>query len=136
MDNQIIGYPLVTVNHDRAKDTMSDQLLPSRIKKARENLGITMAEAARRLNLSKIGYCRYEYGERVPSPQTIEVIARCFGTSVNYLMGKCDDMSPDYVIVSKGGTPLLFELTSGLSNSSTSVQKRVLEYYKKLNDHS
>ena len=43
---------------------MNEQLLSERIKIARENLGITKAEAARRLNLSKIGYCRYEYGER------------------------------------------------------------------------
>ena len=39
---------------------MSAQLIPERLKIARENLGITMAEASRRLNLSKIGYCRYE----------------------------------------------------------------------------
>ena len=43
---------------------MENQLIPERLKMAREKLGITMAEASRRLNLSKIGYCRYVYGER------------------------------------------------------------------------
>ena len=39
---------------------MSAKLIPERLKFVRENMGITMAEASRRLNLSKIGYCRYE----------------------------------------------------------------------------
>ena len=54
---------------------MSEHLIPERLRNVREGLGITMAEASRRMNLSKIGYCRYEYGDRSPSPQTIEVFA-------------------------------------------------------------
>lgn len=57
---------------------MSAKLIPERLKFVRENMGITMAEASRRLNLSKIGYCRYEYGERVPSQQTLEIIDSMF----------------------------------------------------------
>ena len=34
---------------------MSAKLIPERLKIVRENMGITMAEASRRLNLSKIG---------------------------------------------------------------------------------
>ena len=64
---------------------MADKIIAKRITAARENLGITKAEASRRLNLSKIGYCRYEYGDRTPSMQTLEVIAQCFNTSVDYL---------------------------------------------------
>ena len=89
---------------------MATQLLPSRLKVARENLGITMAEASRRLNLSKIGYCRYEYGERVPSPQTIKVIAQCFNTSVDYLVGLSDDPTPTQIYVDKNQNPKLFKL--------------------------
>ncbi len=111
---------------------MSDQLLPVRLKEAREKLGITKAEAARRLNLSKIGYCRYEYGERTPSQQTVRVIAQCFETSVDYLLGKTSDISPDCVMVDKTKQPFLYELVINMSASDTSLQKRVLEYYKKL----
>ncbi len=111
---------------------MSDQLSPIRLKEAREKLGITKAEAARRLKLSKIGYCRYEYGERTPSLQTVKVIAQCFETSVDYLLGKTTDISPDYVTVDKTKQPYLYELVINMSTSDSSIQKRVLEYYKKL----
>ncbi len=111
---------------------MSDQLLPIRLKEAREKLGITKAEAARRLNLSKIGYCRYEYGERTPSLQTVKVIAQCFETSVDYLLGKTTDSSPDYVTVYKSMQPYLYELVIEMSAADSSLHKRVLEYYKTL----
>ena len=87
---------------------MNEQLISERIKKAREKLGITKAEASRRLNLSKIGYCRYEYGERTPSPQTLEVIAQCFNTSVDYLTGLSDDSDPTQIVVNKKEYPELF----------------------------
>ena len=91
-----------------------------------------MAEAARRLNMSKIGYCRYEYGERMPSLQTIEVIAQCFGTSTAYLLGKSDDISPDYIVIHKSSSPVLYEMIQGLSSLDSSTQKRIMEYYKRI----
>lgn len=109
---------------------MNEQLLLERLRIARENVGITKAEAARRLNLSKIGYCRYEYGERIPSVQTLEVIARCFQTSVDYLTGKTDDITPDYVVISRNEKPIMFELVTSLQNSNEDSVKRVLAYYK------
>lgn len=112
---------------------MSEQQLANRIKKAREEMGITMAEAARRLNLSKIGYCRYEYGERTPSVQTLEVIAQCFGTSVDYLLGNTNDMSPDCIVIRKDTDPELYELYRGLSDQDSSVRKRMITYYDKIN---
>ena len=92
-----------------------------------------MAEAARRLNLSKIGYCRYEYGDRTPSPQTIEVIARVLGTSVTYLTGESEDITPDFIVIDKNGNPELFELIQSLSAFDSSTLKRILAYAKKLN---
>lgn len=108
---------------------MNQLLLSERIKSARENTGITKAEAARRLNLSKIGYCRYEYGERTPSIQTLEVIARCFNTSVDYLTGETDDMKPDCFVISKKENPIMFELVNSLQNSDDESVKRLLAYY-------
>ena len=40
---------------------------PQRLISLRNKLGISKAEAARRLNMSAMGYGRYETGERVPS---------------------------------------------------------------------
>ncbi len=91
-----------------------------------------MTEAAKRLNLSKIGYCRYEYGDRTPSLQTIEVIAQCFETSVDYLTGKTDNPSPDFIVIRKENNPELFEMIKNISEQDVSIQKRLLSYYKKI----
>jgi len=114
---------------------MSVQLIPKRLKLARENLGITMAEASRRLNLSKIGYCRYEYGERVPSIQTIEVIAQCFQTSVDYLVGLTDNPSPTQIVINKETNPELFELIELCHNNNSEQIKRLIAYYQELTKH-
>ena len=89
---------------------MSENIISQRLISAREHLGITKAEAARRLNLSSIGYCRYEYGDRTPSIQTLEVIAQCFGTSVAYLTGETDEFAPDKIVVDKNTNRELFNL--------------------------
>ena len=115
---------------------MNKELIPERLRNARENLGISMAEASRRLNLSKIGYCRYEYGERTPSMQTIEVIAQCFGTSVDYIIGNTDDMSPDTIVISKASSPEMYEFVRSLSTSDASTMQRLMAYYNKINQPS
>ena len=111
---------------------MNEQLISERIKTAREKLGITKAEASRRLNLSKIGYCRYEYGERTPSPQTLEVIAQCFNTSVDYLTGLSDDSEPTQIVINKKEYPELFELVDLCMNNDSEQLKRIIAYYKKM----
>ena len=111
---------------------MVNQDFPARLKMSREKNGITMAEAARRLNMSKIGYCRYEYGERTPSFQTIEIIAQCFNTSVDYLLGKTEDDSPDYIIINKTTSPELFEIVREFSSLNHSAQDRLLAYINKI----
>lgn len=111
---------------------MESTIISERIRAARENLDITKAEASRQLNLSKIGYCRYESGERTPSIQTLEVIARYFNTTVDYLTGKTDDIQPDYIIIHKDANPELFEFISSISSSNSEQINRLLAYYNTL----
>ena len=111
---------------------MNESFISERIKNARERMGITKAEASIRLNLSKIGYCRYEYGERTPSVQTLEVIARCFNTSVDYLTGKTDNMEPDYIVISKKDNEALFSLVASLNFNKPDTLNRLLAYYKSI----
>ena len=112
---------------------MNHELKPERLKLARERTGISMAEASRRLNLSKIGYCRYEYGERTPSIQTIEAIARCFNTSVDYLTGKTDDPVPDYIVIDKNQSPELFQIIERCSKDED-VARKFINYFRKLSE--
>ena len=110
---------------------MEKEILCDRLKKAREALDITKAEAARRLGLTTIGYCRYEYGDRTPSMQTLNIIAQCFDTSVDYLLGKTDDPAPDILVINRLENPDLFRLIE-LCRKDTSSMDRLLAYYSKI----
>ena len=108
---------------------MQEVLNIDNLKTAREKAGLTKAQAARKLKLSNIGYCRYEYGERNPNIQILEAIAGCFNTSVEYLLGKTKDMSPDSVTVKKDESPELFDLIEVVKNSDADRIKRLTAYY-------
>lgn len=68
---------------------MSKELfsLADRIKSLRESTGLTQAEIARRLGMSRSGVNAWEMGLSVPSTQYIVELARNFGVSTDYLLG-------------------------------------------------
>lgn len=109
-----------------------NKLIPERLTKAREALGITKTEAARKCGLSKIGYCRYEYGDRTPSPQTTEILAQRLDTSVGYLTGESNEPESDIFIVYRKQTPFLYELNRSCEASGEETAKRLLAYYYSL----
>ena len=111
---------------------MDNQLIPNRLIKARESLGLTKAEVSRKIGLSKIGYCRYEYGERIPSPQMMEIIAQSLNTSSEYLTGQTNDMSPSYIVIKKEESPELFRIVKELSYTDQKMLERILTYYEKI----
>ncbi|MBO4680078.1 MAG: helix-turn-helix transcriptional regulator [Lachnospiraceae bacterium] len=97
----------------------------------REQLGLNKAEAARRLNMSAMGYGRYENGQREPSFQTVCFIASTFNTTSDYLYGLTDDSSPSTITISSSENPELFSILNSLQNDKK-LEKRLLAYYKKL----
>ncbi|MCR4717526.1 MAG: helix-turn-helix transcriptional regulator [Lachnospiraceae bacterium] len=107
-------------------------LIPERLKSAREKLNLSKAEAARRIGLTSASYVRYEAGDRNPSPQVLQSIAEKLGTSVAFLTGKTDDISPDVISISKNDDPLLFELINDTQSADDATLKRLLSYYHRL----
>ena len=106
---------------------------PDRLIALRQSLGINKAEAARRLNMSAMGYGRYEHGEREPSFATVSFIAQSFGTTTDYLYGLSDDAAADTITISADKNPELFTLVrSCLDDASTA--RRLLAYWKKMNE--
>ena len=95
--------------------------------KIRKQLGITKAEAARRLNMSAMGYGRYESGEREPSFQTVSFIAQTFGTSTDYLYGVTDDSDAKSITIKQDHNPELFDLIQICLNNEDTA-KRLLAY--------
>lgn len=107
-------------------------LIPERLALARKQLNLSKAEAARRIGLTAASYVRYEAGDRRPSPQVILSIAESLGTSVAFLSGRTDDISPDVISVHKTDAPVLFELIQSAQSADSATLQRLLNYYNRL----
>lgn len=111
---------------------ISNTLIPERLKSAREQLNLSKAEAARRIGLTAASYVRYEAGDRSPSPQVLMSIAEKMGTSVGFLSGETNDISPDIVSIHRNNDPILFELIKSTQNADEATLQRLLSYYHQL----
>lgn len=71
----------------------------NRMKMLREKMGISMAEAAKRLSLPYTTYVNYEKGTREPDSETLIQIANFFDTTIDYLLFRFDAESlPDNIL--------------------------------------
>lgn len=61
--------------------------LADRIKTLREQAGLTQAEVARRLGISRAGVNAWEMGLSVPSTPYVVELTKQFGVSTDYLLG-------------------------------------------------
>lgn len=102
-----------------------------RLIEVRTKLGISKAEAARQLNMSAMGYGRYENGDRTPSFQTISFMAQKLGTSIEYLCGETESMnSVDFIISTD--TPELYNIVESLKDEPPDKLDHILKYIKNL----
>lgn len=65
--------------------------LSDRLQELQKQSGILKKDIARAVNLSIMGYYRYERGEREPSMSTLIALADYFDVSLDYLVGRSDD---------------------------------------------
>ena len=101
--------------------------VPERLISLRESIGINKAEAARRLNMSAMGYGRYENGEREPSFQTVSFIAQTFHSTTDYLYRISDSKDSTSITISSKDEPELFSLVESARNDGA-LLKRLLAY--------
>ncbi len=96
---------------------MSKELfsLADRIKALRESAGLTQAEVARQLGISRSGVNSWEMGLSVPSTQYIVELARNFKVSTDYLLGMKDTSSIS---------------VKGLSQKQVSALLNIIECFK------
>lgn len=66
----------------------------NRVYELRTQMGITMKEAAARLGMPYTTYVNYEKGTREPNSETLILLARFFGTTIDNLLGKTDALIP------------------------------------------
>ena len=63
----------------------------NRIHELREQMGISMREAAKRLRMPYTTYVNYEKGLREPSSEILILLARFFNVTIDYLVGNVND---------------------------------------------
>lgn len=84
--------------------------LADRIKALRENAGLTQAEVARTLGISRSGVNAWEMGLSVPSTQYVVELAKKFDVSADYLLGLEDTASISVKGLSHKQVSVLLEL--------------------------
>lgn len=73
----------------------------NRIAELRVKMGLSMKEAATKLEMPYTTYVNYEKGTREPNSETLIKLSRFFGTSIDYLLGK-----PESDFIPPGFEPL------------------------------
>ena len=73
-------------------------VIADKIKMLREKRGITQAELAKSLGLTRAGVNAWEMGISVPSTQYVVELARFFGVSTDYLL----DLKETYTVSVEG----------------------------------
>ncbi len=63
-----------------------------RIAELRKSKGVSMADAARDLKMPYTTYVNYEKGNREPNSEALIELAKYYGCSVDYLIGKSDNI--------------------------------------------
>lgn len=65
-----------------------------RIRDLREDCDLTQTEVGERLHVTQRSYAYYESGDRTIPPELLVALADMYGVSVDYLLGRTDEMKP------------------------------------------
>jgi transcriptional regulator with XRE-family HTH domain len=78
--------------------------LKDRLKELRTKKGLYQKELAERLGVGRSTVAAWETGSKRPEGRTLEQIADLFSVSVDYLLGRTDDLQGTYIEDTTGDT--------------------------------
>jgi len=76
---------------------MYSEVFPSRLKKAREDLGLTQAETSKLLKIDRSTIAKYELGQREPNLEILVMMGLLFEVSLDWLCGLTAKGSTDHL---------------------------------------
>jgi len=106
----------------------------SRLRELRNMKGLSQAELAKKLGVSKSRISMYELGERQPDFETLELISDYFNVNLDYLLGK-EDVST-YIITPEqkeivdavfADDDLMFLLRKAMNNNYKKRLRKMME---------
>ena len=65
-----------------------EDVLPTRLRMERARIKKTQKQVAEEIGITAAAICNYENGDRVPTLQTLALLADFYGASIDYLVGK------------------------------------------------
>lgn len=93
-------------------------IFSERLRECAKQLGISNAEAARRVGLDERRYAHYASGRREPDLATLKTISQVLGTTPNWLLGVVNQMERD---------PAKAALIDRFANAASGMTKKELE---------
>ena len=96
-----------------------DIMIADRIKKLRQQFGLTQSDLAKKLNITRSSVNAWEMGISIPSTQYIVELAELFKVSTDYILG----LSRDSVIS-----------TASLTEEQTKILFTLVQYFNKENE--
>lgn len=96
---------------------------PERLNELRKENKLTQRDLAYQLGLTANCICEWEKGRSEPSSESLIKLSNIFAVSVDYLLGRTDDLG--YITISNAPA---FELTEH--------EKNVISLYRKLKPHT
>ena len=97
-----------------------------RIRKIREDKGLTQSELAKRIGVKSPTISRYESGENHPSPEMLSKIAVALGVDVNMLFD--DTTASNYVSIPE----LQVRIINNILNQSKENLQEILNFIQNL----
>ena len=61
-----------------------------RLEELRKKMGLSQEDLAKRINMTQQRISAYEKGKREPDLETLQLLAKYFGVSTDYLLGKTE----------------------------------------------
>lgn len=61
-------------------------MLNEKLRKIRNELGLTQEDVAKKIGVTRAAYTQYETGKRSPDLETLKLIARTFNVSIDFLL--------------------------------------------------
>jgi transcriptional regulator with XRE-family HTH domain len=104
-------------------------ILGKRIKRERENKGLSQIELAKLLKISNTTLSQYETGQRIPGDEIKIKLADIFECTLDYLLGRTDIRTPIETIAAHRSDDPMSELPEEARRSLEEFKEYILEKY-------
>ena len=94
----------------------------------REKTGYTKAQICDAVEISRTAYYYYELGEREPTASILAALADYFQVSVDYLLGRTDDLQGQAIAPAPPDPPDIKRIRDKLLTMDTKALKEVERY--------